>query len=138
MSVSIRAATLADRRQMAALIGASSHALAEWMDNDSAFSAWFVAEDETGQILGLQRVGPGEALPPEACEIATFVTEGPLRLTVGSRLFDESAEAARLLGFLWVAALLDPANDGARTYYQSRGFLAAGGEEKLLMRYDLD
>jgi len=138
VSISIRPATLADRRQMAELVHASPHALAEWMDSDSAFSAWFVAEDEAGQLLGLQRVGPGEDLPPEACEIATFVVDGSKRLAVGSALFEESAEAARLLGFDWIAALIDPDNAGAQTYYQSRGFRRAGGGEKLLMRFDLD
>jgi len=144
VSVFVRAATLADIRRMAELIAATAHPistreLADWMDGDSAWSAWHVAEDDRGDLVGLQWVGPREDLPREACDIATFVAETKDRLAIGARLFDTTAEVARLLGYDWINASVPDGNDGALIYYQSRGFRVwehSGTQQR--MRYDLD
>lgn len=144
MTPRIRPAIRADIRQLTELISAtagpiSQPDLAEWMDGASALSAWHVAEDDTGQLIGLQWIGPGEAFPPEACEIATFVSDGTARMAAGSRLFVATAGMARQLGYDWIGASIDSANSGAQTYYQSRGFRRFGMHaSKVLMRFDLD
>ncbi len=140
MSVSVRPATLADIRQMAEIAGGTTtpQALADWMDDVSAYAAWHVAENEIGALLGFQRIGADAALSRYACEIATFLRNGAA-LSIGSRLFDATAQAARLLGYAWIDARIAQGNEGARIYYQSHGFRiwseAAG---QVLMRYDLD
>lgn len=139
MSVLVRAASLADRRAMAELIGITAAALGEKMDDFSAFSAWHLAEDGRGTIVGVQHIGPGEAQPVRSCEIATFVDLDQDNIGIGSRLFAATEPVARLLGYRFVDAMLDPGNEAARIYYQSRGFREAGqAGGKRRMRYDLD
>ena len=60
-------------------------------------AAWHVAEND-GAILGFQWIGPYETLPPEACDIATFVQIGRTGLGIGSALFTATAKAAKELG----------------------------------------
>jgi GNAT superfamily N-acetyltransferase len=60
-----------------------------------ARSAWHVAENERGEILGLQWIEPHAGLPPEACSIATFVAPGRQQLGIGSALFPATERAAR-------------------------------------------
>lgn len=140
MSVSVRPATLADIRQMAEIAGGGTtpQALADWMDDVSAYAAWHVAEDDSGTILGFQRVGAGDDLTSDTCEIATFLRAGA-SLAVGSGLFDATALAARLLGYAWINARIPRPNEGARIYYQSHGFrLWHDGADTVLMRYEID
>ena len=85
-------------------------------------NAWFLAEDDAGQVLGFQWIEPNEALPPEACDIATFTRQGRARLGVGSALFERSSAAARQLGYGWINATIRADNAGGLAYYQSRGF----------------
>ncbi|SIS51503.1 Acetyltransferase (GNAT) family protein [Roseivivax lentus] len=106
--------------------------------------AWHVAEDECGTILGFQYIEPQGDLPPEACNIATFVRPGRSGLDIGSALFEASTKAARALGYRWIGADIRADNHGGLIYYQSRGFEAhgrvAGQNEvagKRRMRYDL-
>ncbi|OIP86495.1 MAG: hypothetical protein AUK37_03155 [Rhodobacterales bacterium CG2_30_65_12] len=140
MPVSIRPGTRADIRQMAE-IGTSAttaEALANWMDDLSAIAAWHVAEDELGALLGFQCVDASAELTSSVCEIATFLRAG-VALAVGSRLFEATAEAARLLGYAWIEARVASGNEGARIYYQSRGFrIWNEADGRVLMRYDLD
>jgi len=140
VSVFVRPATLADTRQMAEIAGssASPQALADWMDDVSAYAAWHVAENEAGALLGFQRVGASKDLSSDTCEIATFLRDG-VPPSVGSRLFEVTQEAARLLGYSWIDARCVPANEGARVYYQSHGFRVWSEDQShLLLRFELD
>ncbi len=84
-------------------------------------AAWHVAEND-GAILGFQWIGPYETLPPEACDIATFVQIGRTGLGIGSALFTATAKAAKELGYVWINATIRADNEGGLIYYQSRGF----------------
>lgn len=122
--------------------------LGAWMQAEAPRSAWHVADRE-GEIAGFQWIGPSPALPPEACEIATFVRLGQTGIGIGSRLFDATKRAARRLGYGWIDAEIRADNDGGLTYYQSRGFRRHALREavpledgtvvdKVRMRFDLD
>jgi len=111
-------------------------------------SAWHVAE-QAGEIVGFQWIEPHDALPPEACDIATFAAAGQTGLGIGSALFAATEPAARALGFAWINATVRADNTGGLAYYQSRGFrvwkqvpeveIAPGlVVDKLCKRYDLD
>lgn len=140
MSIFVRAAALADTRQMAEIAGPATlpQALAEWMDDISAYAAWHVAEDSAGVLLGFQRVGAGEDSTRNIGEIATFLRED-VPLEVGSRLFEATKEAARLLGYGWIEARIAAVNEAARVYYQSHGFRVWKEEQTLLnMRFEVE
>ncbi|GIT92547.1 hypothetical protein JANAI62_32160 [Jannaschia pagri] len=92
--------------------------LRDWM---AQADIWHVAERE-GEILGFQWVGPNDKLPPEACDIATFVALGQHGLGVGSRLFEATKKAAKTAGYTWINATIRLVNEGGRAYYGSRGF----------------
>lgn len=94
--------------------------LADKMMTDGA--VWHVAEDDAGALLGFQWIAPHPDLPPEACDIATFVQVGQTGLGIGSKLFDATRKAARAQGYAWVNATIRADNTGGLTYYQSRGF----------------
>lgn len=100
----------------------SRQSLDRWVSSDPARSAWHKAEDAAGMLLGFQVIAPKDGLPPDACEIASFVRTGRASLPVGSRLFEATAIAARHLGYSWINATIRSDNTGALVYYQSRGF----------------
>jgi GNAT superfamily N-acetyltransferase len=85
-------------------------------------SAWNVAVDETEKVLGFQWIAPSDYLPPEACDIASFVELGRTGLGIGSSLFDATEQAAKELGYVWINANIRSDNESGLTYYQSRGF----------------
>lgn len=85
-------------------------------------SAWLIAEDDTGTLLGFQLLEPHDKLPPEACDIGTFTALGHAQMGIGSALFEHSCSAARTLGFRWINATIRADNTGGLAYYQSRGF----------------
>lgn len=136
--IHVRKATLPDARLMAELLNgiirkggstalteeAGRDTLEKWMSSQSQQSIWHLAEDETGFLLGFQAVTPHDRLPPEACDIASFVRLGRTGLGVGSRLFEATATAARALGYRWINATIRADNPGGLAYYQSRGFEA--------------
>ena len=110
-------------------------------------SAWHVALED-GTHRGFQYIEPHTDLPPEACDIATFVQIGKTGLGIGSALFTATAKAAKSLGYVWISANIRADNDGGLIYYQSRGFrdyrhmtgvkLASGlAVDKTLKRYDI-
>lgn len=122
--------------------------VADWMATAPERSAWHLAEDPGGQVMGFQWIAPHPGLPPEACDIATFVRIGQTGLGIGSRLFEASQRAARNLGYAWINAAIRADNAGGLAYYQSRGFedyarltdqpLGDGRlVDKILKRYDL-
>lgn len=160
--ITIRRAGKLDARQMAELLdaiiekgGTTAHTsrvsrdtILEWMRRAPTQSAWHVAEDVSGDILGFQFIEPHPDLPPDACDIASFVRLGKTGLGVGSKLFEASRKAAKYLGYLWINATIRADNTGGLAYYQSRGFETyahhpaqrlANGElvDKVSKRYDL-
>lgn len=121
--------------------------IADWMIHAPDHAAWHVAL-EGGAHRGFQCIEPHGGLPPEACDIATFVQMGRTGLGIGSALFTATAGAARALGYVWINANIRADNEGGLIYYQSRGFrdygrienhrLASGlVVDKVLMRYDV-
>lgn len=136
----LRPARRSDTRQMAEIAGGqtTAQALADWMDDVSAHAAWHVAEDDVSRLLGFQHIGARGDPTSETAEIATFLRDG-LPLAVGSRLFEATENAARLLGYRFIDALVASTNDGARIYYQAHGFrMAARSDGHLTMRFELD
>ena len=122
--------------------------IAEWIAFDPARSAWHIAVDDAERVLGFQWVEPKKGLPPEACDISTFVQIGRTGLGIGSALFEATCRAARTLGYDWINANIRADNEGGLIYYQSRGFQDYGVMEgvalmdgttvdKRLKRFDL-
>lgn len=141
MRVLVRPATAADLRQMAELAGpqVTPRDLADWIGDAGAQAAWHLVETEDGRLLGFQQIGRSDALPPETCEIATFLAPAPLPAGAAARLFEATAEAARRLGFRWITARIAADNEPARIYYQSRGFrLYDQTRTHLNLHFDLD
>jgi len=134
MTVHVRAAGALDTREMADLLNAiiakggttamtdpvTADQLADWMRGDR--SAWSVAENDQGAILGFQYIEPHPDLPPDVCDIATFVQVGQTQTGIGSRLFDRSRSEAIRLGYIAIDAIIRADNAGGQAYYQSRGF----------------
>ncbi len=85
-------------------------------------SAWQVALDDAEAVVGFQWIAPHVKLPPQACDIASFVQLGRTGLGIGSALFDATRKAAMELGYDWINATIRADNEGGLTYYQSRGF----------------
>lgn len=162
MSVIVRPATSFDARAMADLLNeiiriggttaltqdVTGDDIKEWMADNAERAAWHVATDEDETCLGFQWIKPKASLPPEACDIATFVKVGRTGLGTGSKLFDATKSAALALGYDWINANIRSDNDSGLTYYQSRGFRTydhdsdvtlSGGltVDKTLKRYDL-
>lgn len=96
--------------------------LIDWQNEGGANAAWHVALDAREKVVGLQWIGPNKELPPDACDIATFVQIGQTGLGIGSALFAKTATAARDLGYNWINANIRADNTGGLIYYQSRGF----------------
>lgn len=162
MTLHVRPACDADARQMAELLNeiitaggttaltdaVSPEDLQEKMAELAEQSAWHVATDESGDLLGFQWVRPYSDLPPEACDIATFARKGKTGLGIGSALFEATRKAAEALGYEWINANIRSDNFGGLAYYQSRGFRDWGSidgyrlsngqiVDKTLKRYDL-
>lgn len=134
--ITVRRAGDLDARDMADLLNAiirkggttaltseiSGDTIKGWFRQASSQSVWHVAEDENGKILGFQSIEPHKDLPPNACDIATFVKVGQTGLGIGSKLFAASQKAAAQLGYEWINATIRADNSGGLAYYQSRGF----------------
>ena len=126
----------------------SSDEMQGWMSRNYQSSAWHVAENSKGSVLGFQWIEPADYLPSDAAEIATFAKVGKTGLGIGSALFEATKRAAVLLGYRWINANIRSDNVGGLAYYQSRGFedygtkigvRMANGQivDKVLKRYDL-
>lgn len=160
MKITVRTATALDTRQMATLLNAiiaegnttalvrpvTGDDIADWMQTDN--SAWRVAVDDAGEVLGFQWIAPADYLPVEAAEISSFVKIGRAGLGIGSSLFESTKTAARQLGYRWINANIRSDNESGLIYYQSRGFRdytrwegyqMQNGQivDKTLKRYDL-
>jgi GNAT superfamily N-acetyltransferase len=104
-----------------------------WLLGDPDRSVWHVAMDADGNVLGFQWVGPFGDLPPEACEIGTFVKAGRTGFGIGSKLFEATKLAARLLGYDWINAEIRADNVSGLAYYQSRSFEIYGRKDGLVL-----
>ena len=122
--------------------------LADWMAFQPGRNAWHVALDAQERVVGFQWIEPKSSLPPEACDISTFVQIGQTGLGIGSALFVATRKAAKALGYVWINANIRADNEGGLIYYQSRGFQdygviegyeMANGQivDKRLKRFDL-
>jgi len=134
--IHIRRAGAMDARDMAELLNAiirkggttaltdeiTRDTILTWFEQAPSNAIWHVAEDDAGQLFGFQYAKPHPNLPPEACDIATFVKLGTTGLGIGAKLFEITKKAARDLGFEWINATIRADNAGGLTYYQSRGF----------------
>ncbi len=61
---------------------------------DEGQSAWHVVMDDAGALLGFQWIGVWPDLPPNACDIGTFVKTGQTGHGIGSHLFEATKQAA--------------------------------------------
>ncbi|KEJ97091.1 L-amino acid N-acyltransferase YncA [Pseudosulfitobacter pseudonitzschiae] len=134
--IRVRRATALDASSMADLLNAiiekggttaltrpvTARDIKDWMAVDPDRSAWQVAVDDSETVVGFQWIAPHAKLPPEACDIASFVQIGRTGLGIGSALFDATRKAAARLGYGWINATIRADNEGGLTYYQSRGF----------------
>ncbi|WP_421905812.1 GNAT family N-acetyltransferase [Mameliella sp.] len=122
--------------------------LRDWMTRCPDRTAWHLAEDDAGEIMGVQWIEPADDLPDEVAEIATFARHGRTGLGIGSALFRETERAASALGYRWINADIRADNMGGLAYYHSRGFedhgmkrgVALGNGQtvdKVLKRYEL-
>lgn len=92
-----------------------------WMDRAPDRSAWTVAESE-GNIVGFQLIAPWDQIPPEACDIGTYVMQEKAGMGIGSALFEATKKQAKKLGYTWINAHIRADNHSGLPYYQSRGF----------------
>ena len=161
--IRVRRAGDLDTRDMAELLNAiirkggttahtrevSADTIKSWFRRDPERSAWHIAENDAGKVLGFQFIEPHNDLPPEACDIATFVRLGQTGLGIGSKLFEANRAAALAMGYKWINATIRADNSGGLAYYQSRGFesydrhsdqVLANGfvVDKISKRYALD
>lgn len=134
--MTVRKAGLLDARPMADLLNAiierggttaltaplTSADMQAWMMRYPEQSAWTLAEDERGQVVGFQFIEPADYLPEAAAEIATFTKVGSAQMGIGSALFNATKKAAVDLGYEWINANIRADNFGGLAYYQSRGF----------------
>lgn len=122
--------------------------IADWMNENDGQSAWHVAVNSGETVVGFQWIAPADYLPVEAAEIATFVQIGQTGLGIGSKLFDATRQAAKIIGYKWINANIRADNEGGLIYYQSRGFVDYGRIEsyrlesgqvvdKVLKRFDI-
>lgn len=162
MTLSVRPGSPADLRQATDLLNeiisiggttartsqTTASDLGDWLTSDAERAFWCVAEDDTGNLLGFQWIGPHPNLPGNACDISTFVKAGQTGLGIGSGLFEATKQAALDLGYDWINANIRADNGGGLIYYQSRGFrdwkrmenivLSDGTTvDKVLKRFDL-
>lgn len=160
--ISVRRAGVLDARPMADLLNeviaqggttartspTSALEIKDWMTRYPDRSAWHLAEDDSGSVLGFQFIEPADYLPDEAAEIATFAKVGKVQMGIGSALFRATEKAARQLGYSWINANIRADNFGGLAYYQSRGFEDYGTKlgvslgtgltvDKCLKRYNL-
>ena len=143
----IRSAGQLDTKPMAALLNAiiaqggttaltqpvTAADLAAKMAAYAGRTAWHLAEDDAGAVLGFQWLAPHPKLVPEAVDIATFVELGRTQLGIGSALFGATCQAARALGYRWINATIRADNSGGLAYYQSRGFQEYGRESNIAL-----
>jgi ribosomal protein S18 acetylase RimI-like enzyme len=84
-------------------------------------SVWHVAET-AGEVLGVQWIEPGPAVPAGEMSIATFAKAGRHGLGIGAALWSATRDAARAMGVRAIRAVIAPNNEGGRAFYRSRGF----------------
>ncbi|MCW8844104.1 MAG: GNAT family N-acetyltransferase [Rhodobacteraceae bacterium] len=146
--LTVRPGSVSDLRQVADLLNEiitaggttaltdplTREALADWLFADEGQSAWHVVMDDAGALLGFQWIGVWPDLPPNACDIGTFVKTGQTGHGIGSHLFEATKQAALDLGYDWINANIRADNTGGLIYYQSRGFRDWGRLENVTLK----
>lgn len=136
MSLIIRPATPNDTAAMADLLGqiiaiggttahtspVDANTIQKWMDHAPSQSAWHVAESPDGAIMGFQFIEPHPDLPADTGDIATFVRVGATGQSIGRQLFVATRQAAVLLGYFALVAVIRADNTSGLAYYSARGF----------------
>ncbi|MGH1576136.1 N-acetyltransferase family protein [Planktotalea sp.] len=136
MTIQIRNAKLDDASQMSELLNeiiaiggttafldpVSPELMQEWMTKDDGRATWLVAEDEDGLVVGYQSAEPRERLPADAASIASFVRVGVVGGGIGSKLFTQTCNSLRALGYTWINATIRSDNDSGLRYYTKMGF----------------
>lgn len=131
----IRKVTLEDAADMAVLLNEiiriggttaitvelSEAAMKELIKKNEAQAAWHLADDN-GAVKGFQWIAPHPELPPEICDIATFVKVGATKSGIGSKLMAATVKAAKELGYTQINARIRADNEGGLTYYTRQGF----------------
>jgi len=83
----------------------------------------FVAVDaETGVLEGFQTLGRYPSLPSGWGDIGTFARVGGTQRGIGTALFAETREEARLEGLQWINATIRADNTGGLAFYGRMGF----------------
>ena len=97
------------------------HILQSWYQRGQPYAAWFVAVDESGQIMGFQFIEQNPKLPPDTADIATFARIGATGRGIGQKLFTATRAAAVTLGFSSITAVIRADNIGGLAYYSRLG-----------------
>ncbi|RPE64742.1 L-amino acid N-acyltransferase YncA [Pacificibacter maritimus] len=85
-------------------------------------SAWLLAEDAGGRILGVQWIENNPEFLGDVADISSFIAQDEKGLSIGSQLFKATCDTARNLGYQALDAIIRADNERGITYYQSRGF----------------
>ena len=94
--------------------------LADWLQI-SQQGHWFIAKNGE-DCLGFQGVTPHSKLPPEACDIATFVDPNTQGQGIGRKLFNYTCNFAEDQGYHWINATIRGDNTGGLRFYSGLGF----------------
>ncbi len=89
----------------------------------AAHVACFVAEAETGKLLGYQSVERHDKLPPGWADIATFARANPKTPGVGTALFQVTKVHAPKISVVALNATIRADNTGGLAYYAKMGFV---------------
>ena len=89
-------------------------------DSIEAFSHLVEVEDT---VQGYQWISPYES---QLCQIATFARPGTTQRGMGSLLFPQTCETARLAGYTEIDATIRIDNVGGLRYYEKMGFIDHG------------
>jgi GNAT superfamily N-acetyltransferase len=98
----------------------TTNELADWLQI-SEQGHWFIAKNGEN-CLGFQGITPHSKLPPEACDIATFVDPNTQGQGIGHKLFDYTRNFAEDQGYHWINATIRADNTGGLGFYSRLGF----------------
>jgi len=82
----------------------------------------FVAEEESGSLLGFQALTKNVKLPKDCADIATYARQKPRKRGVGKALFGATRSFATENGFTSINATIRSDNRSGIAYYAKMGF----------------
>jgi L-amino acid N-acyltransferase YncA len=135
--ITVVAATVADAEELSTLIneviargGTTAHetpftpqSFASHFLRGDEFVSCFKAVDQAGRALGYQSLGYAAYLPQDWGDIGTFARVNGVQRGVGTALFAETLEAAKLARIPWINATIRADNTGGLAYYSKMGFV---------------